>query len=291
MPTRKDIFDYENAHKNRITLFSEGNFWRAFEQSAFLIVKHLWADIKVNGGYVKSAQEDIFFVGFQKESLQKRILDKLPNLKGAKLQSLSEKTAVIVDVPTVTGKSDKEEMEAFLEWKDGYSEKEKEAKKKLKNYYTELPIFKETYDLFNELLNIVRNFRRDVKYVIGSKIVEEGLELNQVLYQLMREKKRAENKTPSKSKEILLDSFYEQELLKAEVEKRLENLRFLLRISFDNKIHSTDPHLRISGKIDEIRKQLYVWTKSGQTSLPTSTTPTILQGNESETPSINSILS
>jgi hypothetical protein len=278
MPTQKEIFDYENTNTNRITLFKNGNFWRAYEQSAYLLICHFWTDIKVNGGYVKSAEQDIYSVGFPQTSLQERIIDKLSEVSGAIVQSRTEENVVIANVPIVNG---------FEEWKQSQTLKREQATEKITPYYGDLPIFKVTYDLFNRLLNITRHFQRDVKYILGEKIISEGLELNELMYRLLKEKEKSKLRTASKSKEYMADALLEQHFLIFEIDKKVENLRFLLRISYDNKLHNLETHVAISATIESIRKQLHSWNKQHtsqeQTYLQTSIEPIIQQEKTSET--------
>ncbi|MCL2414685.1 MAG: four helix bundle protein [Bacteroidales bacterium] len=280
MNTKKEIFDYENAHSNRITLVKNGKFWRAHEQSAYLLTRHFWTDIKVNGGYVKSAKQEIYYVGFPETSLQEKILDKLPEVAGAVVLMHTETCVIINQIPAVEG---------FEEWKQAQNLKREQAAEKITPYYGELPIFKVTYDLFDKLLNITRHFQRDVKYVLGEKIMSEGLELNRLIYRLLKEKEKNKSQTASKSKEHKLDALYEEQLLAFKIDEIVESLRFLLRISYDNKCHNTERHIDVSSSIESIRKQFHAWNKSllpksVPTYSQTSIMPIIAQESVSETP-------
>jgi len=42
----QQILDFEQVQNSQIMLTKEGLFWRAYEQSAYLLKNHFWQDIK-----------------------------------------------------------------------------------------------------------------------------------------------------------------------------------------------------------------------------------------------------
>lgn len=70
----KDILVQESTNRERIVLFKEGVFWRAYQVSAYLFVHHI-RELKVTHKYVKSAKADAFFIGFPTKILED-VLDK-----------------------------------------------------------------------------------------------------------------------------------------------------------------------------------------------------------------------
>jgi len=289
MPTKAEVIQDENQQSNRITLYRQGNFWRLYEQSAFLLIHHFnWPDIQVMGGYYKSANAEVYHVGFPVKSLQSRVLNKLPEVVGAIITTFSDNKIVIDKVPEIQG---------FQEWKKAQGEKKvkeeitrNDIADSMIPYYGNLPIFKATYDLLNRLVNIVRHFQRDVKYVLGERIISESMQLNELIYKLLKETEKG-RKTPSKSKEYFTNIEYEQEILIHEIDKKIESLRLLLRISFDNKLHDSEAHTQFAKTLDNIRKQYHAWNKktilAAIDSLQTFTEPITPQENTSGTLSIN----
>jgi hypothetical protein len=271
--SNRDFLEYESSQTNKISLFKEekGKFWRAYEQSAHLLINHFWQDIKVNGGYIKAAEAEVYYVGFPDGSLQTKILDRMPEVFGAIITEQSE-TRVIISVPPIQG---------FKEWKDSQTLKREQVVEKITPYYGELPIFKKTYDLLNTLLNTTRHFKRDVKYTLGEKIITCGLDINTLVYRLLKAKEKSNAKTPSQNKANIVALDYTQFLLTAEIDEKVETLRLLFRIAYENKLHSPDKHIEFSNSIESIRKQLHSWNKqqaqSEQTYSQTSIMPTTMQ--------------
>ena len=237
--TTKEILALEesNVHFNTIHLIKDGMFWRCYEQSAYLLINHFWNDLTVNGGFVKAVQKEVYYVGFPERSLQK-IFDKLPEVGNSRIVQKNEKRIVIGDVPPIAG---------FDEWKEGLKLLRRQATDQMKPYYGGLPLYKAVYDFYFQASNLVRNFPRDAQYTIGEKVVTQGLELNLVLYRLMQGQKHG---------------FQNQvEICMSQADELIENLRFLLRISYDMQLFNVDKYVAISESFESIRKQLTGWHK------------------------------
>lgn len=70
MPTIKEILQEErNREDNRIVLFLEGKFWKAYEKSAYVLT--LLYNFKPSKRFVKIVGEDVISVGFPEEQLTK----------------------------------------------------------------------------------------------------------------------------------------------------------------------------------------------------------------------------
>ncbi|MCL2028569.1 MAG: four helix bundle protein [Bacteroidales bacterium] len=237
--TTKQILELEdrNLHFNHINLVKEGMFWRAYERSAYLFVKHFWHDITVNGGHVKAVQRDVHYVGFPERSLQK-IIDKMPEVGNSRIAQRSETQILIADVPPIAG---------FDEWKKGLNLLRQQASDQMQPYYGKLPLYKAVYDFYFQAASLVRNFPRDAQHTLGEPIIKHGLELNIVLYRLIKSQK---------------DGFENQVLIStSHADEIIENLRFLFRITYDMKLFNTDRYVSISESFESIRKQLHGWRK------------------------------
>ncbi len=107
--------------------------------------------------------------------------------------------------------------------------------------YSELPVYKVTYDLMLETYSVTSQFNREYKYTIGEGLKLEVLDLFLLIYRANRELKK------KKELERSLES--------------LEKLRLLFRISKDLKVLSLKRFVLLNKKIEEISKQLYSWKK------------------------------
>ena len=236
--TSQDLlnFDEEIQSTNLITLVKDKQFWRAYDQSAFLFTNHFWPGLKVNGGYVKAAGRDMFYVGFPDASLQK-IIDKIPEVGNAFLMEHTANQVLIANVPPVNG---------FEEWKQGQSQLREQANDQMQPYYGKLPLYKATYDCFFQVVNLTRQFPKDVQYTIGEQVIKTGLDINTQLYRLLK-----------------TDKLHPDDRLKIidQIDEKIETLRFLLRISYDMKLYNVERFSDISASIESIRKQLHGWRK------------------------------
>lgn len=74
--------------------------------------------------------------------------------------------------------------------------------------YTELPVYKEAYQLTLKVFECTRNFPREYKYTLGQDMKRDTLHLLRCIYRANKHKNRAEHL------ETFLDEF---ELLKLEI--------------------------------------------------------------------------
>lgn len=89
--TKKEIFDAELDNKDRIYLYLEGTFWKAYERSAFRFVKEVKPYL-AKKKYVKTIGEEMVALGFPDSYLAE------VNKKLSLLES-SEKTRVFKHTP------------------------------------------------------------------------------------------------------------------------------------------------------------------------------------------------
>ncbi len=68
------ILQMESENKNEIRLYSEGLFYKAYEYSAYLFVKHI-AAFRVKKRLVKSLKTEMVSIGFPKSSLSRLFAD------------------------------------------------------------------------------------------------------------------------------------------------------------------------------------------------------------------------
>jgi hypothetical protein len=61
----------ESANTRTIHLYLEGMFWKAYQRSAYQLLKHCHVDYMVKRRYVKSAEAEVYSLGFPRATLQK----------------------------------------------------------------------------------------------------------------------------------------------------------------------------------------------------------------------------
>ncbi|MDO9153784.1 MAG: hypothetical protein Q7U47_08785, partial [Paludibacter sp.] len=104
--TVKEIVAMELANTNSIYLLREGMFYRAYNLSAMRMVSYL-KPFKVNRKFVKTVQQEIFYVGFPGstlESIQQHAIE-----KGWQIVELSENGEDAGKKIVISGVSDKDE--------------------------------------------------------------------------------------------------------------------------------------------------------------------------------------
>ncbi|MDR3350667.1 MAG: four helix bundle protein [Prevotellaceae bacterium] len=240
--TKQEIINFEQAANGAtITLVKEGLFWRAYEQSAYLFTKLFWPDLKVNGGFVKAAGQEVYYVGFPDASLQGKVLDKLPEVPGSRLLERRDNMVVITGVPAIDG---------FEAWKQSYVLLRNQANEQMQPFYGKLPLYKAVYDFFQEMVNLTRHFPKDLQYTLGDKIINHALEMNQWLYRTLHLPKTSDDYAGMKNRSI------------ERIEELLETVRFLLRTSFDMKLYNVERFAGVSARVDSIGKQLAGWKKT-----------------------------
>ncbi|MDO9152805.1 MAG: hypothetical protein Q7U47_03700 [Paludibacter sp.] len=104
--TVKEIIAIELANVNSIYLLKEGMFYRAYNRSAMRVVIYL-KPFKVNHKFVKTVQQEIFYVGFpcsSLKSIQQHAIE-----KGWQILELSENGEDAGKKIVISGVSDKDE--------------------------------------------------------------------------------------------------------------------------------------------------------------------------------------
>lgn len=167
------IREKQAGDKQQVILFHEGKFWKAYEMSAFLLVKRY--GFKPLKRFVKAVGQDIVSVGFPDTTLQKYLSNAVVEADGKSL------TADVHDA---------RDENAFADWKQGIAIKEKPEKmppvmkvekpEELKfdpyaelprNYYCdELPVFRYTAAVLEYIHPCLLKLGRDYRYTAGTDI-------------------------------------------------------------------------------------------------------------------------
>lgn len=84
--TQQEIFDIEQDNLDKIYLYSEGLFWKAYEKSAFNFVTNV-KEFKPTKRIVKTVGEPIVSIGFPKAGLEKYcVADKVTHISQTQVE-------------------------------------------------------------------------------------------------------------------------------------------------------------------------------------------------------------
>ena len=110
--------------------------------------------------------------------------------------------------------------------------------------YSDLPIYKASYDLFVTIFEYTKNFTKEYKYTVGEKLKNETLEMMVNVYRANTRKDKTE----------LLQTAREN----------IEVIRLLFRLLKDLKKIDVKKFVTITVQIENVSKQLAGWQKSQQ---------------------------
>lgn len=251
MPKIEEILQQERERNiNDLVLFLEGKFWKAYEQSAYVLTR-LYG-FKPTKRYIKLIGEEVISVGFPEESLQKY-------LSNARVDREKKILRAWVQCP----QSD----QSFIEWKN--ATKIKEKKEVTNPLYTDpsapqggtspnseeelekqssrvkdigLPVFRLAYDLLLRLFHDCQKMSKDYRYTLGEDIKKRLLRLEVCIYHA-NDQKEAEQK-------------------RRYITEALENLievKICVRILHDSKQLSLKQFAYLCEKMVEVEDHLKKW--------------------------------
>ena len=108
--------------------------------------------------------------------------------------------------------------------------------------FSDLPVYKATYDLLLAIFQFTKDFSKDYKYTVGESIKKETLELLTLIYRA--NVKRDKN-------EVLV-----------EARERIEVIRLFIRLMKDMQQISIKQFVQINESVENVSKQLSGWQKS-----------------------------
>lgn len=241
MPKIEEILKHERERNiNDLVLFLEGKFWKAYEQSAYVLTR-LYG-FKPTKRYIKLIGEEVISVGFPEESLMKY-------LSNARVDREKKILRAWVQCP----QSD----QSFFEWKNATRIKEKQPKSppelggvpeggrglqpsRVKDIG--LPVFRLAYDLLLRLFHDCQKMSKDYRYTLGEDIKKRLLRLEVCIYHA-NDQKDAEQK-------------------RRYITEALENLievKICVRILHDNKQLSLKQFAYLCEKMVEVEDHLKKW--------------------------------
>jgi hypothetical protein len=112
--------------------------------------------------------------------------------------------------------------------------------------HTELPIYKQAYDLFDAITDLAKNMPRDFKASIGGKLRDECIEILVLIFRANCAREKASH----------LESLIEQ----------LQVAELLLRLSRDKRLISTSQYAKTIQITNSVGKQAGGWRRSATSS-------------------------
>ena len=110
--------------------------------------------------------------------------------------------------------------------------------------HTELPVYRDTYQLILKVFELTKDFSKEYKYTIGQDMKRDALSLIRSIYRANKHKNRAEHL------DVFLDEF---ELLKLEI-----------RLCVDLKLLPMRKQALLHGLLDRIGKQVTGWRNAAR---------------------------
>lgn len=108
--------------------------------------------------------------------------------------------------------------------------------------YSDLPVYKSTYDLLLAIFLFTKDFSKEYKYTVGESLKKETIELLTLIY-------RANVKRDK------------QEVLQ-EARERIEVIRLFIRLMKDMQQISVKQFVQINEVVENVSKQLSGWQKA-----------------------------
>jgi hypothetical protein len=108
--------------------------------------------------------------------------------------------------------------------------------------YSELPVYKATYDLLLGIFRFTKDFSKEYKYTVGESLKKETIELLTLIYRA----------NARKDKEAVLQ----------EARERIEVIRLFIRVMKDLHQISIKQFVQINELVENVSKQLAGWQKS-----------------------------
>ena len=165
--TFAEIFANEDANKNRIYLHKEGTFWRAHNQSAFLLCREV-APFKVSLKVIKKENREDYSVGFPEPSLKKflyrYVVNECPDSDGKLIFCHAERPL------------EETEYENWCEMIRNTAPQKKEYSKFTKLIESQ-PVWKTSFDVLLHVLDVSANVSRRFFDPLGRSVSELALEL------------------------------------------------------------------------------------------------------------------
>jgi hypothetical protein len=109
--------------------------------------------------------------------------------------------------------------------------------------YSELPVYKATYDLLLAIFQFTKDFNKEYKYTVGESLKKETIELITLIYRA--------NSRPDKSETLQT------------AREHIEVIRLLIRLVKDMRQISVKRFVEVNEQVENVSRQLTGWQKAG----------------------------
>ena len=240
-----ELIKLEEANTDSLILYPNGNFYNAYEASAWLLHTFFWTDIKIMYKEIKPGHEYVW-CGFPLASLKTNITPKAKVMKlQIDCQQIKGQEAPLVRVHPL-----KLDQEAFVKWRSEYLSDYQRVKNLMQPFYGTMPLYKDTYDLFNELTHIIHHMPRNLRECLGDKIMDAITRANQSFFIMLRTQDLA-------AQLVALD----------QVDVDVDTVIFLTRLFIDQKHLDLERQTQLMTKYASMRRQLHLYRQAKQKEL------------------------
>jgi len=108
--------------------------------------------------------------------------------------------------------------------------------------HSELPVYKDTYQLVIKIFECTKNFSKEYKYTLGADLKKDAMQLLRTIYKINR----------SLSKKELLEVFLDE----------FELVKMQIRLCVDLKVMPIRAQAALALMLEQIGKQITGWHKS-----------------------------
>ena len=108
--------------------------------------------------------------------------------------------------------------------------------------YSDLPVYKATYDLLLAIFRFTKDFNKEYKYTVGESLKKETMELLTLIYRANVKRNKVE--------------------VLREAKERIEVIRLFIRLMKDMQQISIKHFIQINEKVENVSKQLSGWQKA-----------------------------
>lgn len=237
--TKLEIVALEKQNKGVVNLYAEGSFYKAYEQSAYVLCTYV-RPIKVSARPLKGLDGLLLSVGFPMQALEKWTV-------GSEIKTISDK-CLQVRYPMLI------DMEGYDSWKAAFQNPEVEGDcaaarhpRLSEEYY---PVFGQAYRMTKDVTEYCSRLKRNYRYSLGEDLRVSMR--NATVHIIFATKKGQLEERTSKALE--------------EVEQAELALRLLNELGEMSDERYT-PYIDIT---TDIRNQLEKWARSGQSSQKTA---------------------
>jgi hypothetical protein len=110
--------------------------------------------------------------------------------------------------------------------------------------YSELPVYKASYDLLLAIFQFTKNFSKEYKYTVGESLKEETIELITLIYRANSRADKADTLQTAR--------------------EHIEVIRLLIRLMKDMRQIGLKSFVAVNEQVENVSKQLTGWQKGSR---------------------------